>query len=46
MTSALPPEPGKKKPKVSTARITIWIVVGVVAVYMIVTGLVGVIAKG
>lgn len=40
------PPPGKKKPSVSMARITIWVVVGAIAIYMIVTGLVGVITKG
>lgn len=33
-------EPGKKEP-VSTARITIWIIVGGIGVYLVVSGLIG-----
>ena len=36
----------KKKPAVSMARISIWVVVTAIALYLIISGLVGVIAKG
>jgi hypothetical protein len=36
----------KKKPTVSWQRLVLWLVVGGVAIYLIVTGLAGVIAKG
>ena len=41
----LPPEP--KKPGVPTwRRIAIWVVVGGVGLYLLITGIVGIIAKG
>jgi hypothetical protein len=42
------PLPGddKKKPAVSWQRAAVWIVVGAVGLYMVITGLVGVLAKG
>ena len=40
-----PKRPGDKKP-VSWQRIAIWIVVAGVGIYLVITGLVGVIAKG
>ena len=36
----------KKKPAISWQRIAVWVVVGGVAIYLIITGLAGVIAKG
>lgn len=36
----------KKKPNISWQRIAVWIVVGGVGVYLVITGLAGVIAKG
>ena len=44
--SDLPPEPGKDKPKISLTRIGLWVFVGGVGLYLIVTGLIGIIAKG
>jgi len=43
-----PPELPQKgdKPKLSTTRVVIWIVVAAIAVYLIVSGVVGIIAKG
>jgi hypothetical protein len=35
-----------KKPAVSWQRAAVWIVVGAVGLYMVITGLAGVIAKG
>ena len=40
------PQDDKKKPAISWQRMAIWLVVGTVAIYMIITGLAGVIAKG
>jgi hypothetical protein len=42
------PLPGdeKKKPAVSWQRAAVWIVVGGVGLWMVITGLAGVIAKG
>ena len=44
--STPPPLPGDKKPAFSWQRAAVWIVVGAVGLYMVITGLVGVIAKG
>ncbi len=35
-----------KKPAITPARITIWIAVSAVALYLIVSGVMGIIAKG
>jgi hypothetical protein len=46
---SLPPAPKRpddKKPVASWQRIAVWIVVGGVGLYLVITGLVGVIAKG
>jgi len=40
------PGDDKKKPAVSWQRAAVWIVVGAVGLYMVITGLAGVIAKG
>jgi hypothetical protein len=40
------PGDDKKKPAISWQRIAVWVVVGGVAIYLIITGLAGVIAKG
>ena len=36
----------KKKPAISTARIAIWVIVGGIGLYLVITGLVGVVTKG
>ena len=36
----------KKKQPISFARIAIWVVVGGIGLYLVITGLVGVITKG
>jgi hypothetical protein len=41
-----PKRPDDKKPWASWQRIAVWIVVGGVAVYLIITGAIGIIAKG
>jgi hypothetical protein len=41
-----PGEEKKKKPAISFARIAIWVVVGGIGLYLVITGLVGVITKG
>lgn len=39
--------PGEdKKPAISFARISIWVIVGGVGLYLVISGLVGVITKG
>ncbi|HEX7833962.1 MAG TPA: hypothetical protein VF479_00675 [Pseudolysinimonas sp.] len=40
------PGDDQKKPAISWQRIAVWVVVGGVAIYLIITGLAGVIAKG
>lgn len=45
MTTPPPREPGPG-PHISTARIMIWIVVGGIGVFLLVSGIVGIIAKG
>ena len=41
----LPGEDDKKKQTISTSRITIWVVVSGVALYLLVSGIVGILAK-
>ncbi|MFC5502917.1 hypothetical protein ACFPJ4_11765 [Lysinimonas soli] len=43
-----PPEPSSNgdKPKLSPTRVVIWIVVAGIAIYLIASGIVGIIAKG
>lgn len=41
----LPGDDDKKKPTISTSRITIWVVVSGVAIYLMISGIVGIIAK-
>lgn len=42
----LPGDDEKKKKEVSFARFAIWIIVGGIAVYMILSGIIGGLAKG
>jgi len=42
----LPGEDEKKKGEVSFGRLAIWIIVGGVGLYLVVSGVVGIIAKG
>ncbi|MEO7720445.1 MAG: hypothetical protein ABIS08_00855 [Pseudolysinimonas sp.] len=48
MSSPLEPggNGGPDKPKLTTTRIAIWLIVGGVAVYLIISGIVGILAKG
>ncbi|WP_213816734.1 hypothetical protein [Glaciihabitans sp. dw_435] len=46
MTDPILPDGEKKKPAITTNRIVLWVVVAGVAIYLIVSGLVGVITKG
>ena len=39
-------EPGDDRKKVSTGRMIIWIVVGAIGVYLLVSGVSGIITKG
>lgn len=45
MTSAPPPLPGDK-PSISTGRIAIWVIVGGIGAFMLISGIVGILAKG
>jgi hypothetical protein len=45
VTTPAPREP-RPGPRISTARIMIWIVVGGIGVFLLVSGIVGIIAKG
>lgn len=38
--------PGDPPPKISTNRVIIWIVVAGVGLYLVITGIVGIVAKG
>jgi hypothetical protein len=40
------PGDDKKKPTISWQRMAVWVLVGGVGIYLVVTGLAGVIAKG
>ena len=42
----LPGEENKKKGEISFARIAIWVIVGGVGLYLVITGVVGIIVKG
>lgn len=39
-----PPEPGPKKP--SPARIGVWLVVGAIGVYLLASGVIGIVTSG
>lgn len=39
-------EPRQKKPTITATRIVIWVAVGGIGLYLLITGLVGVITKG
>ncbi|MEP6478579.1 MAG: hypothetical protein ABJB03_04255 [Rhodoglobus sp.] len=42
----LPGDDEKKKTQISLGRIAIWVVVGGVGAYLVISGIVGIIAKG
>ena len=42
--SNLPPQPGGEKPKITSGRIAIWVIVAGIGLYLIITGVVGIIA--
>jgi hypothetical protein len=47
MTDAPPPiKPEKPKGNISMGRIAIWVIVGGIGLYLVISGLVGVIVKG
>jgi hypothetical protein len=46
MTDLKLPGEEKKKPAISFSRIAIWVVVSGVGLYLVITGLVGIITKG
>ena len=41
-----PDKPASKKGEISFARIAIWVIVGGIGLYLVISGLVGVIVKG
>jgi hypothetical protein len=41
-----PQLPGDKKPEISFGRIAIWVIVGGIGVYLFISGIIGIIAKG
>ncbi|MBX3100695.1 MAG: hypothetical protein KF761_14100 [Salinibacterium sp.] len=46
MTDLKLPGDDEKKPAISPARIAVWVIVGGIGLYLVITGLVGVIVKG
>jgi len=46
MTDLKLPGEDKKKPAISFSRIAVWVIVGGIGLYLVITGLVGVITKG
>lgn len=46
MSDLPPPKRSGDKPQVSWQRMAVWVIVGAVGLYLIITGLVGVLAKG
>ena len=42
----LPGEENRKKREISFARIAIWVIVGGVGLYLVISGVVGIIVKG
>ncbi|MES1212019.1 MAG: hypothetical protein ABUT11_00580 [Leifsonia sp.] len=43
---SLPPGDDPKKPKLTPTRIGIWVVVAAIGLYLVISGIVGIIAKG
>ncbi len=43
---SLPPGHDPKKPRLTTTRIVIWIAVAGIGLYLVISGVVGIIAKG
>ena len=45
---SLPPEPPGRgdKPKLSPTRVLVWIVVAAIGLYLVISGIVGILAKG
>ena len=41
-----PDKPAKKPGEISVARIAIWVIVGGIGLYLIISGVVGIIVKG
>ena len=44
--SDTPKLPGEKKPTITFGRIAIWVIVGGVGLFLLISGIVGIIAKG
>ena len=44
----LPPEPPRKgdKPRLTATRVVIWVAVAAVGLYLVISGIVGILAKG
>jgi len=43
---SLPPDDGPNKPKITPTRIVIWLAVAGVGLYLVISGIVGILAKG
>ncbi|HEY4153288.1 MAG TPA: hypothetical protein VGM38_08200 [Pseudolysinimonas sp.] len=43
---SLPPGEDPKKPRLTTTRIVIWLVVAGIGLYLVISGIVGILAKG
>jgi len=46
MSSPLEPGQDPGKPKITTTRIVIWLAVAAVGLYLVISGIVGILAKG
>jgi uncharacterized protein (DUF433 family) len=46
MSAPLEPGQGGGKPKITTTRIVIWLAVAAVGLYLVISGIVGILAKG
>jgi hypothetical protein len=42
----LPPGEDPKKPRLTTTRVVIWLVVAGIGLYLVISGIVGILAKG
>jgi hypothetical protein len=44
--SELPPGKDPEKPKITPTRIAIWVIVGGIGLFLLISGIVGIVAKG
>ena len=43
---SLPPDEDPKKPRLTATRVVIWVAVAAVGLYLVISGIVGILAKG